>query len=135
MSVKGTKGRREKVHKHASLSDEVTISVGMNVMVTYNIQTELDIANRSQGEITDIVIDKEDTSFGKKESIITVNQPPAYVLVKLDSMKSPSFLGLEKGVIPITLLERMFYIVNRNQKKKVTQKQIPLTAAYVFTDY
>ncbi|KZT22832.1 hypothetical protein NEOLEDRAFT_1035141, partial [Neolentinus lepideus HHB14362 ss-1] len=42
------------------LPDEVPLTVGMKVMVTLNLATDLDIANGARGEITRIVLDPEE---------------------------------------------------------------------------
>ncbi|KIJ04774.1 hypothetical protein PAXINDRAFT_94320 [Paxillus involutus ATCC 200175] len=51
------------------------------------------------------------------------------------STKVTQLEGLEKNIIPLVPLERTFSIVVGNRKKTVVRTQLPLTAAYAFTNY
>lgn len=42
------------------LTDRVEIAIGMKIMVVLNVATEADIANGTQGTITDIILDPRD---------------------------------------------------------------------------
>jgi hypothetical protein len=47
------------------------MAIGMKVMVLLNVATEADIANRTRGEIKDIVLDeREETSLPDEEGTI-----------------------------------------------------------------
>ena len=52
MKINGTKRNKftQKLHR-------IEIAIGMKVMVTLNLATEADLANRSRGIIEDIVLD------------------------------------------------------------------------------
>jgi len=79
-------------------------------------------------------VSEDEEEFGSEEAVVTLTQPPAYVLVKTGSDKIPSLAGVGEGVIPLCPLERTFTtIVDGKEKKQVTRKRFPLTAAY--TDY
>ncbi|KAH7917180.1 hypothetical protein BV22DRAFT_981641, partial [Leucogyrophana mollusca] len=43
--------------------------------------------------------------------------------------------SLEKGILPITPMERTFNIKHSATDKKITRRQYPITPAYAFTDY
>ncbi|KAF8452765.1 hypothetical protein L210DRAFT_964439 [Boletus edulis BED1] len=46
------------------------------------------------------------------------------------------YLWLEEGVLPLVPMERKFNIIRAGKEKKtITRQQLPLTAAYAFTDY
>ncbi|KAI1783547.1 hypothetical protein LXA43DRAFT_1102432 [Ganoderma leucocontextum] len=75
-------GRRKK-----DLSDEIELVKGMKVMVTRNLNTDLDIANRSRGVIVDIIVHSSKPVL-RDAAIVKLKQLPAYVLVKLDQMKA-----------------------------------------------
>ncbi|SRR6266404_3395225 len=134
MAAKQSKTRGQKPFEHGNLPDEITLSVGMNAMVTINVETDLDIANGSRGQILLIALHKELQQI-RSGCVVTLSKPPVFALVKLQSTKSGELPGLGEGVIPITPIERSFTIIDRKEKKTVSRKQLPLTPAYAFTDY
>jgi len=87
----------------------------MNVMITFNVETDLDIANGSRGEIRAITLSKEEEQFAREDAVVTLT---AYVLVKMASEKIPSLAGFEESVIPLRPLERTMTVIDENQKKK-----------------
>lgn len=124
-----------KQDEHGGLPDLIMLSVGMKVMVTFNIKTDLDIANRMRGKITKIVLNKQELEYSPNNSIVNLAFPPAYILVKMTSTKVKNLNGLQENIIPITPAKRTFTIVEGNEKRTITRKQLPLTPAYAFTDY
>ncbi|KIO23538.1 hypothetical protein M407DRAFT_9370 [Tulasnella calospora MUT 4182] len=108
----------------------------MKVMVTYNVETELAIANGARGTIVDIVLDENEPEFERDDPEVELVYPPAYVLVKLDRSKGTQLEGLREGIVPIEPMERNFRVklpLSR-KTKTVHRRQLPLTAAYAFTD-
>ena len=83
----------------------LVLAIGMKVMVTFNIETDLDIANGARREIMQIVLDECESKYLASQSIIHLEYPPAYVLVKMLSTKIPHLEGLEDDVIPIMPME------------------------------
>ena len=78
--VKGTNSQMER----GGLMKNVELAIGIPVMVTLNILTDLDVANGVQGEIVAIMMDERDELLALKEkSSIHLQYPPRYVLVKL----------------------------------------------------
>lgn len=63
-SSKISKGRGKQDEK-AGLLNVVGLAIRMQVMVTFNVQTDLDVTNGSWGEIAGIVLDKCETSVHK----------------------------------------------------------------------
>lgn len=133
------KGREEK----AGLPDEVQLAVGMKVMVTVNVMTDLDVANGARGEIVDIILDPDEPT-PSNTGTVKLTKPPAYVLVKLDRTRATTLPGLPDGVIPIEPFTKSFEIETEGAdaegravklKKTVKRKQYPITPAYAFTDY
>ena len=61
--------------------------------------------------------------------------PPCFVLVKLDWTKATQLEGLEEHVVPIISISKTFTITINGQKQKIMRFQLPMTAAYAFTDY
>jgi len=107
----------------------------MHVMVTFNVETDLDIANGSRGEITKIVLDERETEFSPTAAIVELTYPPVYVLIKLNRTKAVQLDGLEKNILPLVPIERTFTIILGNHPKSIRRRQLPLTPAYSFTDY
>jgi len=99
-----------------NLAEEITISVGMSVM-TFNVETDLDIANGSRGQIVAIALHEEDEAIANEEVVVNVTEPPPYVLVKMERTKVPALPGLPEGVIPLSPLERTFPIVVGKERK------------------
>jgi hypothetical protein len=56
------------------------------------------------------------------------------VLFKPSRSSFPKLENLEEGVIPVFPAEASFFINGKNGTK-ITRRQIPMTAAYAFTDY
>ena len=54
----------------------------MKVMVTQNVQTDLDITNGAQGEIVDMILNTDEPPLGDKP-IVELKYLPSYILVKL----------------------------------------------------
>ncbi|KAJ3729419.1 hypothetical protein C8R42DRAFT_549626, partial [Lentinula raphanica] len=74
--------RNNTAHKNG-LPTFIEIVVGMKVMVTSNVETDLDVTNGARGEIVDIILDpREESATGEQE--IALEFLPKYVLVKMD---------------------------------------------------
>jgi hypothetical protein len=127
----GGKSRSDK----GGLSQTIQLAIGMKVMVTFNVKTELDIANGARGEVTKIVLDKRGPPARKDTSKILLKYPPAYVLVKLHRTKAGQLPGLPEGVVPIIPMRKKFTIQVGKQQWTVSRTQLTITAAYAFTDY
>ncbi|TFK78127.1 hypothetical protein K466DRAFT_457325, partial [Polyporus arcularius HHB13444] len=72
----------ERRRRRKDLPEEVEMAVGMKVMVTSNIETDLDVANGARGEIVDIILHPDEPPIGP-DPVVTLHHPPAYILVKL----------------------------------------------------
>ena len=123
-------GRR----KHKDLPEKIELAIGMKVMVTSNIATDLDITNGARGTVVDIILDPEEPPLGGG-AILTLKHLPQCVLVKLNRTRAARLDGLEEGVIPIFPARSSMQIVMDRKAKTVTRLQYPITAAYCFTDY
>ncbi|KAG8751829.1 hypothetical protein FRC12_012237 [Ceratobasidium sp. 428] len=134
------KGRREK----NGLPDEVRIAIGMKVMVTLNLNTNIDVTNGARGEIVGIKLDPHEPPFSPFEPQVTLTQLPAYILVKLNRTRAQTLPNLEHGVIPVVPASKNYtitipFIHNDGQinpiKCNVKRLQFPIAPAYAFTDY
>ena len=135
---------RENASTARTLPSQLMLAKGMKVMVTLNIHTDLDIANGTRGEIVDIVLNPNEPEFKQDAKEIKLQKQPLYVLVKIENTRLSALPGLEKGVIPIAPVGKSMKIGATAKKKKsknaipeftVTRRQLPMTAAYAFTDY
>lgn len=130
--ARGGKSRKEK----GGLPDNVEVFVGMKVMVTFNVHTDLDVANGARGEIVDIVLDDREEAFDQKSPIINLKYPPLYILVRLLHTKARPLEGLPEGVLPIFPICKSFTIeTSPGVKTTVFRRQTPITSAYALTDY
>ena len=91
------------------LPDTIQITIGMKVMVTENIETDLDVTNRARGEIVDIIMDTDKLPIGN-DPIITLKCLLAYILVKMAHTRAMQLEGLEEGVIPAQVTTHNFQI-------------------------
>ncbi len=135
ISEDGTKKRQRD-----GLPDVVELAVGMKVMVTFNVQTDLDITNGARGAIQDIILHPDEPPVPPNTPVVKLTYLPSYVLVKLNRTRATQLQGLETSVVPIEARLQTFRINVPSKGKKlltrtVHRRQYPVTAAYGFTDY
>ncbi|KAG1783655.1 hypothetical protein EV702DRAFT_1190674 [Suillus placidus] len=135
VATKKQRKHREKHDERAALANKLELAKGMKVMVTFNVETDLDVANGAHGEIVEIVLDERETAFSPTAPIIELIYPPAYILVKMSRTKAVQLEGLEKDILPLVPLECTFSIVHGKGLKTIRRRQLPVTPAYSFTDY
>ncbi|KAF8577335.1 hypothetical protein K439DRAFT_1285820, partial [Ramaria rubella] len=80
------------------LPDTVELVLRMKVMVTTNIDSDLDFVNGSRGEIIGITLDPREEQ-SQNQATILFQYPPAYILVKLQRTRAEKLEGLEDSVI------------------------------------
>ncbi|EIM88690.1 uncharacterized protein STEHIDRAFT_45213, partial [Stereum hirsutum FP-91666 SS1] len=73
--------------KRNSLPDVVEIAIGMKVMVTTNLETDLDIANGARGTVVGIVLHQAEGVVGDGDTV-TLHHMPPYILVRLDRTRA-----------------------------------------------
>jgi len=93
--VRNSRGGTEK----GGLPNKVELALGLKVMVTLNVETDLDVANGARGEITGIILHRDEPPL-PDASVVELAKPPAAVLVKLNRTRMETLPGLEPGVIP-----------------------------------
>ena len=111
----------------------------MKVLVTNNIETDLDVTNGAWGTIVDIVLHLDEPPLGD-ELIIHLKYLPSYLLVKLSRTCASKLDRLDDAVIPVEVKSSSMHIYVKNGEGKWIQctvhcKQYPITSAYAFTDY
>ena len=134
--AKARTGQGRNQREHGGLADEVDITIGMEVMVTFNVSTNLDVANGTRGQVVDIVVDAREEISASNTQTKVLQYPPVYILIRMLHTKADALNGLESGILPITPLTKTFSVVTASSKKiTVTCQQLPITPAYAFTDY
>lgn len=118
------------------LPTQLSLAIGMKVMVTKNLCLPAGIANGARGSICDIILDQREPSMEEtQQGVIQLYFPPAVVFFQpeLTSLQHISFPGLAEDIIPIFPTEGSFYI-HSEKRFKIKRRQLALTAAYAFTD-
>ena len=64
------------------LPESIHLAIGMKVMVTNNLQTDLDITNGAHGVITDIILSPDEPPL-EEGPVVALKNLPECVLVKL----------------------------------------------------
>ena len=128
------RGLGDNRRKHKDLPEMIELAIGMKVMVTSNIATDLDITNGARGTIVDIILDPEEPPLGGS-AVHTLKHLPQCVLVKLNRTRAARLDGLEEGVVPIFPAKSSMQILVERKTRTVARSQYPITAAYCFTDY
>jgi hypothetical protein len=131
----GSKRRK----KCEDLPDTIKIAIGMKVMVTQNVKTDLDITNGARGTITGLVLHPDEPPISN-EAIVTLKHLPAFIFIKLNRTRATQLQGLPDSVIPVETITKTFQIKVKTPKGKdvnrtVCRRQFPITASYAFTDY
>jgi hypothetical protein len=129
----------ENHRRQKDLPDVIELAIGMKVMVTSNVDTDLNITNSARGEIVDIILHPNEPPLSSTP-IIVLKHPPAFILVKLSRTRAPQLDGLSNGVVPVEVSTQTLQILMKNAKGKIIKKTIKhrqflITAAYAFTDY
>ena len=101
---------------------EIELAVGMKVMVTNNLETDLrvDVTNgATRGEIFDIILRPDEPPLDGQQSRIELEFLSLCILVKLGKTRARKLEGLDEGVIPIepTSTKRHFSMAKTNGKR------------------
>lgn len=126
--------KNSKRGRKKDLPETIHLAIGMKVMVTNNLQTDLDITNGARGVIVDILLHRNEPP-PEDGSLVALKFLPECVLVKLDRTRAAALPHLEEGVIPIQPVSSKTQIHVRGKARTVTRVQFPMTGAYAFTDY
>ena len=134
------RGRRNKgAQSVKDLPYFIEIAIGMKVMLTNNIETDLNITNGARGEVIDIILHPDEPPVDSKDAVVRLKYLPIYLLVKLSQTRATRLEGLNDCVIPVEPVMTNYRIKvpvgGKMIQRTVQRKQLPLTAAYTFTDY
>ncbi|KAI6116431.1 hypothetical protein F5141DRAFT_1001393 [Pisolithus sp. B1] len=127
-------------HQMQQLPSNMELTTGMKVMVTENVETDLDITNGVRATIVGIICHPDELSINHKSAEINLERLLLYILVKMDRTRISKLTGLDSSVIPVEPATRTFRIKMQDGDRKQTmcsvqRHQFPMTAAYAFTDY
>ncbi|KAJ7187076.1 hypothetical protein C8R46DRAFT_1274132, partial [Mycena filopes] len=86
LSKKSRRGQNNSMQVK-DLPQEIELAIGMKVMVTSNLETDLDLTNGARGEIVDIILHPDEPPVGD-EPIVHLQNLPAYILVKLSRTRA-----------------------------------------------
>lgn len=131
--------RHKLKHKKTSMSSRMQLAVGAEVLVTLNVDPDIDVANGSRAVVEKIVLHPDEPPFDL-EQVVHLEHMPLYILVKLERTRAVHLPGLEPGVIPIQphSLGASKIVIEREPQappKSVIETQFPLALGYAFTDY
>ncbi|KIM58155.1 hypothetical protein SCLCIDRAFT_128970 [Scleroderma citrinum Foug A] len=87
----------------------VELAIGMKVMVTTNVETDLNITNGARGMIADIILHPNE-EYSKQEKEIVLKYVPLYLLIKLKRTRATLLKGLEETVIPVEAHMRSMHL-------------------------
>ena len=87
----------------------------MRVMVTENVETDLNITNGACGEIVKIVLHKDEPPIAQG-AVVKLRYLPAYILIKLSQTKASKLTGLDDCVIPVEPSVRGLPVPDPHQK-------------------
>ncbi|KIK17865.1 hypothetical protein PISMIDRAFT_85179, partial [Pisolithus microcarpus 441] len=70
--------------KNGFVHSNVVMTQGMKVMVTENMETDLDITNGACGTVVGIVCHPDEQTHSEENEIMPLGRLPVYILVKMD---------------------------------------------------
>lgn len=120
------------------------LTVGMRVIVRFNIATELGVVNGAEGTLVKIVLDDEEEippqllhnpRRGGKPVIRQLRHLPAYVVVRFDDITLPEKLPGTTSAHEVTIIpDKVQYTCElRGKPHTVYRKQLPLTPTRCMT--
>ena len=103
----------------SGLPRELKLFVGMPVMVSCNIKTELGITNGTTGKVKFIKL-KNGEMINEDTGCYYLEQQPEYIIVKLDDIDVKPLDGLPLNHIPIFPMKKNFKVSMPGKQKAVT---------------
>jgi hypothetical protein len=118
-------------------TEPLELFIGMRVMITMNVETDLDVTNGARGTVVDIILHCDEPVHDEASPVIVLAHLPSCILIRLDRTRMTPLFGLEAGVVPLTPEKAQFKVFDRKTKSKRTidRYYFPITAAYAITDY
>ncbi|CAK5270204.1 unnamed protein product [Mycena citricolor] len=134
-----TKHKRGGNSVEKELPYTIELAVGMELMVTSNIETDLDLTNGARGTIEEIILDPDEPPIGQ-EAVVHLTRLPVFILVKFERTRAGKLSNLTAGVIPVEPGKATYHVKTTisggaSVTKTIRRRQYPVTGAYAFTDY
>jgi hypothetical protein len=110
---------------------------GMPVVVNKNIYISLKLVNGSDYQALDVIIDRAYLGHRVSVDIILHFGSSAGIILAGDSTRDFNFFGMPLGTILLTPLSAKIECTRRRpwQRRDVTRRGLPCTAAFACTDY
>ena len=105
-------GKERKCSK--DLVHKVQLTIGMDIMVTNNIEMDLDVTNGACSKVVKIVLHPDEPPIGDSP-MVQLQYLPSYVLVKLSQTCTLALPGLKDHVIPIEPITTTYHIKEGRQ--------------------
>lgn len=140
IATRRSKGDSQGHRRQSDLPDMVELDIGCSVMVTQNVETDLDITNGARGTVIDIILHADEPPLTITNGIVFLHHLPAFLLVILQRTRTSALPGLQQSVIPVEPVCKTMRIQYKSAEgqhvtRTVKRRQFPMTSAYAFTDY
>ena len=96
----------------------------MKVMVTQNVQTDLDITNGACGTVIDIMLSPDEPPTTATQNVIKPKGLPVCILVKLDHTQVSQLKDLDEGVIPVEPVCKTIQIKATSTEGKIIHRSV-----------
>ncbi|SRR5258708_3034128 len=117
------------------LSSVVEMAIRSKVLITMNINTDMEMCNGARGEVVQIWADPQE-GVNEETSVQEMQYPPSCILIKMDRTREGQLEGLEENTIPLFLITQTVDVVTqKGEKQRIQHQQVALDLLYVFTDY
>jgi hypothetical protein len=95
VAVKLRSQRTNRQNQKKNLPEQVRFAIGAKVLVTQNIDVDIDVTNGARGEIVDIVLHPDEPPIPQVSSEVHLQYLPLYILVKMARTRASRLPGLE----------------------------------------
>ena len=116
------------------LPRELKLYVGMPVIVTINVATELGITNGTTGVVRSIHL-KDGEVISEETGFHQLDEQPEYVIVEMDSVSMTPLPGLPPNHVPVAPIRSSFSVrvPGRNKRININRKHFPLVPLFSCT--
>ena len=124
-----------RLKQQGGLQNDIELAVGSKIIITTNLDTDMDIMNGVQGQIIQICVVPHD-EIHSSDCMQEMKYPASCILVKLERYGGQEIDELGEGTIPLYPIQQSFEILMPSGDKKVIhRRQLMMDGAYAFTDY